>query len=228
MTAGQLPDPGQVDVPGHDQQGPRRPKALGGEPDDIVSRDRAIRGGGGVPAVGMRAVQLGGVEPAGDRLRLGQRELVLRDETRPGQVHLGLGEGRVPDDVPQQLEGEVRVVGEHPGGDREEVVVGSGADRPPGTLDRLGDLLGRPRLRALGQHLGDDLAQPGLVGGLVHAPGAEREADRHRRLLVVFHHDHVHAVGEAGLLEGGEPHRAERGRCRRPRRVATLGREGAG
>jgi hypothetical protein len=88
-------------------------------------------------------------------------------------VEHGAGE-----DVAEDVEGDVRVLREHPRRVARPFVVGRGVDLAADVLDVLGDAAGGAARRALEGHVLDEVGQAVLVGLLVARARADPDAQR--------------------------------------------------
>src|ERR1051325_9265045 len=112
-------------------------------------------------------------------------------------------------DITEQREGELGVIAQDVGRDREEVVARARADAPAHALDGRRDLIGGARRRALGQQLGRQGRDSFFAGGIIRRSGPEAQAHGKRGLLVIFDEHERHAVRQRDFLERREPHGPE-------------------
>jgi hypothetical protein len=99
-----------------------------------------------------------------------------------------------------------------------------GAECAADVIDLLGDLFGVSRRRSLVEQMRDELGNTRLALGILRGAGANEQAHRDRRLLVVQHDDNLHAVRERSHVVRRELHfvRGERARCSFERPVTVL------
>jgi len=125
------------------------------------------------------------------------------------QLQLLIGEIRASRDVAEQRKGELSVIAEHIGRDRQEVVPCARGDAAAHAFDRRGDLFGVAGRRTLRHQLRHQPRDAFLARGIVGVAGAETQADRQRGLLVVLDEQQRHPVGQRDLPKRRELYRPE-------------------
>src|SRR5690606_28190845 len=132
-------------------------------------------------------------------------------------------EGRLGQDVAQDLDADVQAVGRQAGVVGGVLAAGEGVHLAPDRVDRLRDLPGRPRGRALEQQVLEEVRGAGQLGRLVPTADADPDAERDRpgsRHPLGHDADAVvepglaHLVGVGGHGGGSGPHRRRRRRLR--------------
>ena len=98
----------------------------------------------------------------------------------------------------------------------EQVGARAGAERAADRVDRVGDLLGVLRRRALIEQRGRERRDARLVCRILRAAGADEQPQADRRLLVMRHRDHLQAVRQRPDLVRRKLDLARRQRPRRP------------
>src|SRR5690606_40141883 len=132
-------------------------------------------------------------------------------------------EGRLGQDVAQDLDADVQAVGRQAGVVGGVLAAGEGVHLAPDRVDRLRDLPGRPRGRALEQQVLEEVRGAGQLGRLVPTADADPDAERDRpgsRHPLGHDADAVvepglaHLVGAGGHGGATGPHRRRRRRLR--------------
>ena len=125
--------------------------------------------------------------------------------------HLDGVEERVEHDVAQDVDGQGQVLVEHLQMERRVLLGGERVHVAADRVDLGGDLLRRAVLRALEDHVLDEVADAGLRGHLVPAPPLQPHPDGHAAHVGHGLGDEGEAVGEDFLRDGhGEREGAER------------------
>ena len=213
---------GESDVARDDEQRSTRAQPRRGELHDVVPGD-ALQGFlRGAPPVGILAVDLCVEEAPRDGAGLRQLERERRERARAGELQLVARVSSAPAHVAEQLEGEVGVVAQDVGREREEIVPGARAEGAASTLDLRRDLLRRPGRGPFSEQLRHEAGQPFLARRRGRFPGAEAERDGQHRLLMVLHHHQRRPVRQHHLLEGRELHGSQPGGPRRVRGEGVL------
>jgi hypothetical protein len=126
-----------------------------------------------------------------------------------------LREGRIADDVGDEIEHQREVVLERHRVDERQVVAGADADAAAHRLDGRRNLLGAHGRRALIEQPRRHAGHAGLVLGIVRGAGLHEHAKADGRLLVVRDHDDLQAVGQRANLVRREVDVARGERARR-------------
>ena len=86
----------------------------------------------------------------------------------------------VQHDIGQDVDGQRQVLVEHLDVVAGVFLRGEGVELPPDRIDRLRDVFGRTRRRALEQHVLDEMGDPAALGGFMPRPPGEPDADTDR------------------------------------------------
>ena len=92
-------------------------------------------------------------------------------------------ERRVQDDVGEDVEGQRQVLVEHLDVVAGVFLGGERVELPADRVDRLGDVFGRPRARALEEHVLDEVRDAAALRGFVARPARQPDADADRSNL---------------------------------------------
>ena len=142
---------GQRDVAGHDKQRGRWTQSPPGERHDVVACDRLVGCDAGVSTVGIPAVDLLLECACRDVVGLRQLHFEGRQEPRPRQLQLPIGERCSSNHIAQQRERQVCMIAEHVGRDGQEIVARARPDTAADPFDLSGDLLRGARGGPFGQ-----------------------------------------------------------------------------
>jgi len=214
------------DVADDRQDGVVRAEPLLVEREQIGAGQRGHRLGrpGLRPAVGMEAVNQPVEDDVGEEIGVVVADLHARQRLLPLPLDLLGRKGGVLHEVRHQVQRKVQAVLHDDRLDVAQVRPGAGAHGPADRVDRVGDLFGRPRGRALVEQRRRERGHAGTVVGILRGAGAHEKPQADRGLLVMRHRDHLEPVRERLERVGRELHLARLDRPRRPLRrpVALL------
>ena len=208
---------GDADIADDAQQG-----VVGNEPGRVElaqvlgcdGRQRLGRAGVGQP-VGVEPVHEPVEDQAGDRVGVLEIDAHARQRLLALTIELFGAERRPPDDVGEQLEAEGEAVFHHQDVGHRQVAARAGVEPAADGVDGIGNLRRVAGPGALVQQRRRQGAHALLAGRILGAAGADQQAQRDHRLLVMLHDDDLQAVGQRLDLVGRKVDLARRQRARR-------------
>ncbi len=145
-------------------------------------------------SVGMKAVDQAVEHRARDEVGVLEADAEVLNRLLALALDLFGREGRPADDLGEHVHADVEAVFHHENGRRRHVAARPGVERAANRVDGIRNLAGAARGRALVQQRRDERGGAALARRIVAAAGADEQPHRDFGLLVVHHHDHLHAV----------------------------------